>query len=241
MVSITISTLDDLLIIETNIIMFKLTQIAKLATIAIFGLFLLSNNLRAQVITYEETRSPDFLRSSRNNLIYEKYVAKDGTTLMRGSKLKSGDPTDDRVVTKQLGMLSNKIVSDKEFSYYYEGREKLVDGFMTGIKKMKPSGRNEDIIIFEIKAVKGTGIQSGRMLIQIIAIVEGTNQYRTIKDLELALEVGEIINLDRPLTRDEAIAKLKEAKDLMDLGLITEAEYNKLREELTPIIMGNRQ
>jgi len=195
----------------------------------------------SQTITFEETRNPEFVKSTRGNTQFEKYVARDGTAIMRGSKLMSGEPTDDRVVTKQLGMLSNKIVSDREFSYYFEGRQKLVDGFMTGIKKMKPTGRSEDIVIIDMQAVKGSGTQSGRILIQITAMVEGTDQYRTIKDLELALEVGEIINPDRPMTRDEAIAKLKEAKDLMDLGLITEAGYNKLREELTPIIMGKKQ
>lgn len=43
------------------------------------------------------------------------------------------------------------------------------------------------------------------------------------------------------MTREEAIVKLKEAKDLMDLGLMSEMDYNKLREELTPINIGNKQ
>ena len=41
------------------------------------------------------------------------------------------------------------------------------------------------------------------------------------------------------MTREEAIAKLKEAKDLMDLGLISEKEFKALRSELQPLIMGN--
>lgn len=39
------------------------------------------------------------------------------------------------------------------------------------------------------------------------------------------------------MTRDEAIAKLKESKDLFDLGLIKQDDYDKLKTELTPIIM----
>ena len=38
------------------------------------------------------------------------------------------------------------------------------------------------------------------------------------------------------MTREQAIAKLKEAKDLYDLQIISESEYNELRKELTPII-----
>lgn len=43
------------------------------------------------------------------------------------------------------------------------------------------------------------------------------------------------------ISRTEAISKLKEAKDLLDLGLITQAEYDALKEKLTPIIMGDNQ
>lgn len=41
------------------------------------------------------------------------------------------------------------------------------------------------------------------------------------------------------LTREQAIAKLKETKDLLDLDMITKDEYEKLKKELTPIIMKN--
>ena len=36
-----------------------------------------------------------------------------------------------------------------------------------------------------------------------------------------------------------AIKKLKEAKELMDIEIITREEFNKLKEELAPIIKGN--
>lgn len=55
-------------------------------------------------------------------------------------------------------------------------------------------------------------------------------------DYETALELGEIKNPDGKLTRDQAISKLKEAKELLDLGVISEKEYNDLKKELTPII-----
>jgi hypothetical protein len=42
------------------------------------------------------------------------------------------------------------------------------------------------------------------------------------------------------MTREQAIVKLKESKDLLDLGLMTLEEYEKLRTELTPIIVGNK-
>ena len=44
---------------------------------------------------------------------------------------------------------------------------------------------------------------------------------------------------NRKMTRDGAIAKLKEAKDLMDLGLMSEEEFKAMRSELKPLIMGD--
>jgi hypothetical protein len=56
-----------------------------------------------------------------------------------------------------------------------------------------------------------------------------------IVDIELAIESKEVRT--NGMTRDEAIAKLKETKDLLDLGLVQQDDYDKLKVELTPIIM----
>ena len=58
----------------------------------------------------------------------------------------------------------------------------------------------------------------------------------TISNIEKAIQLGEIISPNRPMNRQEAIAKLKESKDLLDLGIINQQEYDKLKAELTPII-----
>ena len=62
---------------------------------------------------------------------------------------------------------------------------------------------------------------------------------RTVLDIEKAINFREIVHPNAPLSRDEAIAKLKEGNDLLNLGLITEEEYEVLKKELSPIIMGN--
>ena len=59
----------------------------------------------------------------------------------------------------------------------------------------------------------------------------------TILNLELALTTGELLNPNQPLTKEEAIKKLKESKDLMELGLLSKKEYNRLKKELTPLIL----
>jgi hypothetical protein len=41
------------------------------------------------------------------------------------------------------------------------------------------------------------------------------------------------------MNREEAILKLKEAKELMEIDLMTKDEFEKLKKELAPIIKNN--
>lgn len=54
-------------------------------------------------------------------------------------------------------------------------------------------------------------------------------------DIELAIETKEIRT--NGMTKEEAIAKLKESKDLLDLGMIKQEDFDKLKLELAPIIL----
>ncbi|RTZ02517.1 hypothetical protein EKM02_03115 [Flavobacterium sp. RSP49] len=56
-----------------------------------------------------------------------------------------------------------------------------------------------------------------------------------IVDIELAIETKEIRT--NGMTKEEAIAKLKETKDLFDLGIVKQEDFDKLKAELTPIII----
>jgi len=51
---------------------------------------------------------------------------------------------------------------------------------------------------------------------------------------ENALSTGEIKGFG--MTSDEALAELKKAKEKLDLGLITQEEFEKIKAELTPFI-----
>ena len=52
--------------------------------------------------------------------------------------------------------------------------------------------------------------------------------------LEDALKTKEVKS--KIMSSDEALAELKRAKDKLDLGLITQEEFNTLRTELAPLI-----
>lgn len=56
-------------------------------------------------------------------------------------------------------------------------------------------------------------------------------------DYDLGFETGEIINPNAKPTREQAIAQLKETKDLLDLQVISQEEYDAKKAELTPFIL----
>ena len=64
---------------------------------------------------------------------------------------------------------------------------------------------------------------------------------KTILNIEKALSSGEIFNENAPLSREDAIKKLKESKDLMELDFISKEEYEELRKKLSPIILQEKK
>ncbi len=59
---------------------------------------------------------------------------------------------------------------------------------------------------------------------------------KTIVAGNLSLENGEVVNPNAPMTSEEALAELKRAKDKLDLGLITQAEFDEIKSKLAPLI-----
>ena len=56
-------------------------------------------------------------------------------------------------------------------------------------------------------------------------------------DYETAFELGEIKNPNATLTKKQAIEKLKESKELLDLGVIKIEAYERIKVELTKLIL----
>lgn len=101
--------------------------------------------------------------------------------------------------------------------------------------------QGEIVVISELK-VSHKGSRKKPLALQILlgepnGRAFGINKYMSVTDYEKAVLAGEIKSINAPLTREEAIAKLKESKDLLDLGIIEEEEYEILKAELTPIII----
>jgi hypothetical protein len=112
-------------------------------------------------------------------------------------------------------------ISDLGFTYISQGGQRV-------------SITLEDSKVVEYKLKTYRNKNNGYKL---YAEFKGYGLIPVLIDYDKALELGEIINLNAKLTKEQAIAKLKEAKELLDLGVITQADYDKLKSELTPIIV----
>ena len=66
--------------------------------------------------------------------------------------------------------------------------------------------------------------------------IKGFGLIPVLIDYEKALETKEISNSKEPLSKSQALLKLKEAKEMLELGVISQDEYNKLLDELKPIL-----
>ncbi len=150
--------------------------------------------------------------------ITDSLFLKDGSVVQIGDTVKCGESS------KNSGNDYATIVIGK-----YNGMSAAV--FANPISSV-----NRVLIIESMKAVRAAGRIVCNVYLRDVN-AKGLKISTHLTASNMSFESGELINLKAPMSRDEAIAKLKESKDLLDLGLMTEEYYNKLKSELTPIIM----
>jgi len=157
-----------------------------------------------------------------NFYVTDSLILKDGSTFLVGEKV-------------ELGESSSKMSNTYETVYI--GRITL-GGALMGVQPVLASTafrENGNYILKKVKVWRSMGKTGVKLELYDTEIKGLAAKYLTASALSISR--GEIINPNAPLSREQAIAKLKEAKDLMDLGMMSQEEFDALRKELTPIIM----
>ena len=139
---------------------------------------------------------------------FESYVSKDGSIYKVGDKIQFGNPSG----TNGKFVIIQKM--DIAANVYVVGAEAI--NTSAEIKKIRVGGtsRSGYKVNFQTKGMTGVD-----------------NYFLNIED---AITVGEVKSFG--MSSDEALTALKKAKDKLDLGLITQEEYDKIKAELTPFI-----
>ena len=154
----------------------------------------------------QEIKFTDLATAERGE--YTSYIGSDGGIYKIGDRIKIGVPS-----------------SNKTFAFITQG-----DGILTPLQPLPAaqSGTETEIKKIFISGNKRTGYSVSMRTKGVIGLLNYTIQF------ENALSTGEIKGTG--MTSDEALAELKKAKDKLDLGLITQEEYDKKKAELTPFI-----
>jgi hypothetical protein len=154
----------------------------------------------------QEIKYADLATAQRGE--FSSYVGSDGAVYKIGDRVKIGVPS-----------------SNKTFTFITEG-----DGLLLPITNLNASSSGTET---EIKRIFVYGNKrSGYSVAFRTKGITGLSNY-TIQ-FENALSTGEVKGFG--LSSDDALAKLKKAKDKLDLGLISQEEFDKLKAELTKYI-----
>jgi len=213
----------------------KLKKIMNSKKIKAITFILLSFNIAlAQSITSDSIRlnsAGNIIMSlktkTKPNLLYNRTIKWINTTYQNPEKVIIGQQQNERVsvngyksnVFKNYGMLYHIYFTIQDSSIKYQF---TIDEFKYESSAASPSA-NVPLSFFYKKdgSVKPTAQNT------IVDIEREVNQlfFSYIQQLNYS-----------SMTNDEAMSELKKAKDKLDLGIITQSEFDKLKAELLPFI-----
>ncbi|HFG0566833.1 SHOCT domain-containing protein [Flavobacterium psychrophilum] len=168
---------------------------------------LLTFALLTSIISFgQEINFKDLSTSSRGE--FTSYISQDNATYKIGDRIKIGVPS-----------------SNKTFAFITEG-----DGFLLPITNLTAASSGQETEIKKISIIgnKRTGYSVTFRTKGMTGLSNYTIQF------ENALSTGEVKGFGK--TSDEALTELKKAKDKLDLGLITQEEFDKSKSELAKYI-----
>tara|TARA_B110000908_G_C10126053_1_gene389914 strand:+ start:153 stop:857 length:705 start_codon:yes stop_codon:yes gene_type:complete len=210
-------------------------------------------------LTHDQSQDINYYRSIKNNTKVLNYILADGNKVSVGDTLIIGLPTSQSSTsntyaggsygTLATGLARTNTKTKKEFEFVQRGRPAGFGSVMGSLGGEGPSMAGADLAnevakVDEIKVVHKGSKKKPLKVILVIGEINGRafglNKYLSVLDAELAISYGEIRLNNAKMTRAEAIAKLKESKELLDLELMSKEEYDKIRTELTPVITGKK-
>jgi hypothetical protein len=222
---------------------------------------LLSININAQreldSLTYENTQNLNFFKNVKNKTLIQKYKTINNNVIQIGDTVILGNPTSLEINSRTYstsygnkargGVSNSRSTSKKTYEFIQMGRPAGFGSIMSAMNGQSQSMasnslKNTKAIVKEIKAYHRGSKKKPLYLVMVLGEMNGKafgiNKYLSVMDTELAIESGEVLLRNRKMTRGEAISKLKEAKELMEIDMMTKEEFDDLKKELGPIIRG---
>ena len=198
-------------------------------------------------LSYSQTQDIKFVSSIKNATEINSYTTKNGLEIKIGDTLTIGNANinrekymlDDTFATIAVGKVKSTNKKQMKFlPHRYSGTKVIVHSLFVTHEKYKgynPLANRKEMPLYVSVFVKNP--KNDFNSLQGVSKAFSISR-KTILDIEKSLYLGEIMSSNHiRISREEAIKKLKESKDLMDLDLLSKEEYEKIRKDLTPIIM----
>jgi hypothetical protein len=187
-------------------------------------------------ITFDQMKELLNSKNYPNRVALKNYKTKTGSWISIGDTLEIGPPSNPNSI--ETGVVQGANYTTHSYIILGTGAAMLTGTVMMGNQAMI----GDRAFVTEIEMGRMSKKQDYSVFVSINRL--GGGRFLNIKKLarvyiDNALESGEVIDPNAPMNRQQAIAKLKEAKELLDIGMMKEEDFEKLKKELEPIIMNN--
>lgn len=188
----------------------------------------LSTSNKSDTLKHSQLSNESYYRKIKNYQEFDFYQDKDGFVYRKGMSLKIGKPENPNSKTEVL------------WGPPRSGGFTFIRPYKGLIEKLDKKFSNEELTITGFSAIhsgafKGTPLES--IVNCKLKNKVGLQEEVFIDNIDKAIELGEIINDNKKPSKERAIALLEEKKKLLDLGLITKDEYEKIKSEYSDIIL----
>jgi len=209
-------------------------------------------------VNYKNSQDINFFKKIKNRTLVKEYETQSGNAIKVGDTVVLGNPTSVEMSTRTTsgsyggtargGVSSSRSTTKKTYEFIQMGKSSGFSSMMVSMggnssSMANNSFKNTRVIVKEIKAYHRGSKKKPLYFIMVLGEVNGRafglNKYLSVMDTELALESGEVLLKNRKKTRPEAIKELREAKELLEIDMISKEEFEKLKKELGAIIRGN--
>lgn len=186
-------------------------------------------------LTYSKMVSKEEGKNYKMGMDIKHYVASDKNIYKVGDTLVLGVST---------GEGHSAFSKKRHFEYLFYGKPAGV--LLKGMRYVEEQYKDYKITIEKIQFNKGSmGLENYVFFyVKPLPNTDFTvlDNYITVTMVDNAITKGEIkpLHSTRPLTREEAVEVLKKKKEELDLEIITKEEFDKFKEQLTPIIKGSK-
>lgn len=207
-------------------------------------------------LTYKNTQDFNFFKKIKNRTLVKQYETINNSVIKIGDTVTLGNPTSQEFNSRTYslgygtklrgGISDSRTTSKKTYEFIQMGRPAGFGNVMTALAgedqiKASINLKNTKAIVKEIRAYHRGSRKKPLYLVMVLGEMNGRafglNKYLSVMDAELGIESGEVLLKNRKITRDEAIFKLKEAKELVEIEMMTKEDFENLKNKLRPIIM----